>query len=54
MPNVCILTDSTAQFTQSRFPGCERVYVIPFNIQSVERQEDRPLPADFSFSTGVY
>ena len=48
MPNVCILTDSSAQFTQSRFPGCERVYVIPFNIQSVERQEDRPLPGGVS------
>ena len=44
MPNVCILTDSTAQFTRSRFPGHNRVHVIPFNIQSVERQESRSLP----------
>jgi DegV family protein with EDD domain len=33
MSNVCILTDSTAQFTQSIFPGQERVNVIPFDIQ---------------------
>ena len=44
MPNVCILTDSTAQFTQSRFPGHERVHVIPFDLQGVERQEGRFLP----------
>ena len=44
MPNVCILTDSTAQFTQSRFPGYDRVHVIPFDIQSVENQAGRPLP----------
>ena len=44
MSNVCILTDSTAQFTRSRFPGHNRVHVIPFNIQSVERQEGRSLP----------
>jgi len=44
MPNVCILTDSTVQFTQSRFPGYDRVHVIPFDIQSVECQEDRSLP----------
>ena len=43
MPNVCILTDSTAQFTQSRFPGYERVHVIPFDLQRIERQASRPL-----------
>lgn len=43
MPNVCILTDSTAQFTQSRYPGHERVHVIPFDLQGVERQEGRLL-----------
>ena len=43
MPNVCILTDSTAQFTQSRFPGHERVHVIPFGLQDVERQEGQSL-----------
>jgi DegV family protein with EDD domain len=44
MPNVCILTDSTAQFTLARFPGFERVHVIPFDIQAVERPAGRPLP----------
>jgi DegV family protein with EDD domain len=33
MPNVCILTDSTAQFTQPNYPGHERVYTIPFDLQ---------------------
>ena len=32
MPNVCILTDSTAQFTQNHFPGHERVHIIPIEI----------------------
>jgi DegV family protein with EDD domain len=48
MPNVCIITDSTAQFTQSRFPGHERVYVIPFDLQNVERREDYSLPGGVS------
>ncbi len=33
MSNVCILTDSTAQFIRPTFPGHERVYVIPFDLQ---------------------
>jgi len=48
MPNVCILTDSTAQFTHSRFPGVERVYVIPFDLQTVEHPQDRSLPGSVS------
>jgi DegV family protein with EDD domain len=48
MPNVCILTDSTAQLTQSRFPGHERVHVIPFNLQNVERREGNALPGGVS------
>jgi DegV family protein with EDD domain len=44
MPNVCILTDSTVQFTQSIFPGHERVYVIPFELQETAAQEGRPFP----------
>ena len=44
MPNVCILTDSTAQFTQSRFPGVERVHVIPFDLQPAERNGSGSLP----------
>jgi DegV family protein with EDD domain len=34
MSNVCILTDSTAQFIRPNFPGHERVYVIPFTFQT--------------------
>ena len=32
MTNVCILTDSTAQFTQADFPGRERVHIVPFGL----------------------
>jgi DegV family protein with EDD domain len=39
MPNVCILTDSTAQFTQTNFPGRERVYVIPFELEPIIRND---------------
>ncbi|MGB8212439.1 MAG: DegV family protein [Anaerolineales bacterium] len=39
MPNVCILTDSTVQFTRSNFPGHERVYIIPSSLQNVIRPE---------------
>jgi DegV family protein with EDD domain len=44
MARICILTDSTAQFTRPNFPGRERVYVIPFDIQPVKLQEEEPLP----------
>jgi DegV family protein with EDD domain len=33
MPRVCILTDSTAQFTRNGFPGHAQVFVIPFEFQ---------------------
>ncbi len=33
MPNACILTDSTVQFTRPEFPGRERVHVISFSIK---------------------
>lgn len=46
MPNVCIITDSTAQFTQPNFPGHERVHIIPFVFQTAVRQEGGPAPAD--------
>jgi hypothetical protein len=48
MPNVCILTDSTAQFTQSNNTGHERVHVIPYNLQSNNLQEVKPLPGGFA------
>jgi len=40
MSNVCILTDSTVQFTRPNFPGHERVYVIPFTFQNRTPQEN--------------
>jgi DegV family protein with EDD domain len=40
MSNVCILTDSTVQFTHPKFPGHERVYVIPFDHQPVAPPEN--------------
>ena len=49
MANICILTDSTAQFTQSKFPGHERVHVIPFGIQNTAYQEGKPLPGGIFF-----
>lgn len=33
MPDVCILTDSTAVFTQPDFPGSENIAILPFSIQ---------------------
>jgi DegV family protein with EDD domain len=42
MSNVCILTDSTAQFTLPNFQGHERVYIIPFEIQNSLPKGDSP------------
>ncbi len=33
MPQVCILTDSTAQFTNTHFPGKELVTILPLMVQ---------------------
>ncbi len=44
MSNVCILTDSTVQFTHPKFPGHERVYVIPFEFQTRTQQGDESRP----------
>lgn len=33
MPDICILTDNTAQFVQPNFMGRDRVHIIPFNLQ---------------------
>jgi DegV family protein with EDD domain len=41
MANVCIITDSTAQFTQPDYPGHERVHVIPFHIQDSIPEENK-------------
>ena len=37
MSKICILTDSTAQYTQAKYPGHERVHVLPFEIQTCDR-----------------
>ena len=37
MPQVCILTDSSIQFTNSNFPGHELVSVLPMRIQLNQR-----------------
>lgn len=46
MPNICILTESTALYAQSNFPGHERVHVIPFDIQNTTYQEGTLFPGD--------
>jgi DegV family protein with EDD domain len=38
MPRVCILTDSTAQFTRTDFPGWERVFVAHHDLKPVPPQ----------------
>ena len=48
MARVCILTDSTAQFTRPNFPGRERVYIVPCDIQPVKRLGDEALPHSVS------
>jgi DegV family protein with EDD domain len=44
MANVCILTDSTVQFTHPNYPGHERVYVIPFELQTRTQQGNESWP----------
>jgi DegV family protein with EDD domain len=44
MSNVCILTDSSVQFTCPDFPGHERVYVIPFGFQEDQQHGDETQP----------
>ena len=48
MSNISILTDSSAQFTHSYFPGHDRVHVIPLGIQDAVCQEGKPLPGGSS------
>jgi DegV family protein with EDD domain len=33
MHNVCILTDNTAQFSSDKFPGRDRVYTVPLDLE---------------------
>lgn len=46
MAHICILTDSSAQFTVPDFPGQELVHILPLTIQQnskvYERQDDFP------------
>ena len=44
MPNICILTDASAQFTHPNFPGRELVHIIPFKSQNTASQESKPVP----------
>jgi DegV family protein with EDD domain len=44
MSNVCILTDSTVQFTRPNFSGHERVFVIPFEFQTRTQRGDESRP----------
>jgi DegV family protein with EDD domain len=40
MSNVCILTDSTVQFTQPKFRGRERVFIVPAELQNAPAPRD--------------
>ncbi len=48
MSRVCILTDNTAQFTRTDFPGREHVYLAPFDLETVEAQGKDPIRNVFS------
>jgi len=48
MPRVCILTDSTAQFTRTDFPGRERVFFASFDLQPAAHQEADSQPVHSS------
>jgi hypothetical protein len=43
MSNINTRTDSTAQFTQSNFPGYEHVHIIPFDLQDTACLEEKSL-----------
>lgn len=43
MSRVCILTDSTAQFTQPHFPGRDQVTILPSSLQLASQQETTSL-----------
>jgi len=43
MSRVCILTDSTVQFTQPTFRGHHLVYVIPCELKPISQQDVSPL-----------
>ena len=43
MPRVCIVTDTTAQFTHSQFPGQELVVITPFALEREVQKGEIPL-----------
>ncbi len=49
MAEICIVTDSTAQFTRPKFVGHERVHVVPFRIlpSAQEKELIPPRVEDF-------
>ena len=46
MARVCILTDSTAQFTRPDFSGRDRIYLIPFRLSAEVRPGEEASPRD--------
>lgn len=44
MARLCILTDSTAQFTRPDFPGRDRIYLVPFRLQAASQGQEGRLP----------
>jgi DegV family protein with EDD domain len=49
MSNICILTDSTVQFTQPNFPGHDRVHIIPFTYETKKRGGNYFQPGEGNF-----
>lgn len=47
MPQVCILTDSTAQFIKPNFPGSELVHVVP--LTAIEPDASSSAPQEVAF-----
>jgi DegV family protein with EDD domain len=45
MHNICILTDNTAQFSSDKFPGRDRVYTVPLDLETFYQTQGRPAPA---------
>lgn len=51
MAKVCILTDSSVQFTRPGFPGRERVHIIPFDFRSSARLPPETPEGQFAFQS---
>jgi len=48
MPDVCILTDSTAQFTHISYPGSDCVHVLPWRFQPDSNDQRDPSKVSLS------